>query len=146
MSIELGDFDPDTVKVRITNPESIQPITKTEEHEPEHFVTSTFVLVAPVSVNVGGADNNTNIQQILELDLTRRDAAFLVGATPIIVCDTLRKAKDPSNTAATIVNPQGAYIPAGGNFSVTGTGPLWAVSTVPATPCMVSCIINRRAS
>lgn len=120
---------------------------RTEEHEPEHFIMSTFVLATAAGANVGGggsASTRNDIQQILELDPNRKDAGIANPDGPIVLCDTYKKAQDAANQGATVPFPQGAYLPAGSNASLAGTGPVWAVNVTPATASRVVVIINRR--
>lgn len=133
----------ESVHVHVDNTDDFF-VTKTEEQEPEHFVCETFVLATAGGTNVGGANPRNDVVQILALDPLRKDAGIFVVDTAIVLCDTEQKAKNASNQVAGVPSPVGAYIPAGGNASVTGTGPMWAVNTTPATPCRVSVIINRR--
>lgn len=136
----------DVVHVHVDNMGDMQPAVPTQEHEPEHFVCKTFVLATASGVNVGGAQSRTDIDQILGLDPQRKDAAIYAVDTPIVLCHNAQDAQNVANQAAGVPTPQGAYIPTGGNASVSGTGPMWAVNTTPGTPCRVVVIINRRGS
>jgi hypothetical protein len=123
---------------------AVSPAVKTEEKEPEHFDTTTFVLTAPVGqLSAGGGGNRTDIAQVLSLDPLRKDAGLYNPDTPVVY-GTYRQCQDLANQAAGVPYPQGAYVAAGGNISLTGTGPLWVVNTTPATTSRVSAIINRR--
>jgi hypothetical protein len=118
--------------------------TPTEEVEPQHFNCATFVLIAPVSqAQMSGGSSRQDIAQILTEDLLRKDAAVSCPDTPIVV-GTYRQCQDPNNQITNVPNPIGAYIPAGGSLSVTGTGPLWAVNCTPGTSSRVSVVINVR--
>lgn len=134
------------VHVTVDNTDDFAMITRTEEKEPEHFDCTTFVLQAVTGINTGGAGSRTDIAQILTLDLERKDAAILAVDAPIVVCATYQQAARVSNQAAGVPAPDGTYLPQGGNIGTSGTGPLWAVNTTPATPCRVSVIANRRGT
>src|SRR5271170_3301314 len=144
---EMEHIISDVVHVNVDNVDELAHATravKTEEVEPEHFTCTSFVLQAATGINVGGAASRTDIAQILAEDLRRKDAGILPIDAPIVLCTTYQQAARVSNQATGVPYPDGAYVPALGNVSVTGTGPLWAVNTTPATPCRVSVIINRR--
>src|SRR5271166_799009 len=133
------------VHVHVDNFEDATPAVKTEEREPEHFNAVTFVLTAGTTQgSMGGGTSRNDIAQVLAEDLLRKDAAIYAVDTPVVLCATYRQAQDPANQATGVPFPQGAYLAAGGNASLAGTGPLWVVNTTPATPCRVSVIVNRR--
>ena len=134
------------VHVHVDNAKEMQPVVATQEHEPEHFVAKTFVLAAAGGANSGGAQSRLDIDMILGLDPQRKDAAIYAVDAPIVLCHSAQDAAKTDNQAAGVPTPQGAYLPTGANASVSGTGPLWAVNTTPATPCRVTVIINRRGS
>ena len=135
--------DIDTVNVHVTNPQDIGAV-KTEEHEPEFFNCYT------ITVQQGqGTIQGPGIQpyaQLLALDPLRKSAAILNNDQPVVLCHAQNQTTDPANQAAGVPNPQGAYLPAGGNARFTGTGPLWVVATTSTGPTRVSVIVSRRES
>jgi hypothetical protein len=139
-------FGKPPVHVHVDNADDLKNATKVEEVEPEHFVTSTLVLL-PVTnqLSTGQGTGRNDIAQVLDVDLKRKSAACLVIDTAVVFCDSYRKAQDTANQTAGVPFPQGAYVPAGGSWAADGTGPLWVVNTIPGTPCRVSVTINRRA-
>jgi hypothetical protein len=134
----------DVVHVHVDNSDEFQPVAKTQEVEPEHFVTRTITLPQP-SAGVGGGQTNTAVQQVCANDPLRKSVAILIIDSPMILCGTYAQAQDPLNQVASVPNPQGGYIPAGGSAALDGTGPLWICSTV-STPSRVTIIETRRGS
>lgn len=130
------------VHVHMDNVHEMQPITKTQEKEPEHFICRTIVVPHP-SAGAGGGQTNLSVEQVCALDPLRKSIAIFSIDSPVILCDTYAKAQDAANQVAGVPFPQGAYLPAGGNAALDGTGPLWVVSTV-ATASRVSMVENRR--
>lgn len=142
MTMEMSDVP--VVHVRVDNTDEFPAAVKTEEKEPEHFDCTTFVLTAPVAQSSsGGGGGRTDIAQVLALDLNRKDAGLYNPDTPVVY-GTYRQCQDANNQATGVPSPMGAYVAAGGNISVTGTGPLWVVNTTPATTSRVSVILNKR--
>jgi hypothetical protein len=124
------------VRVHLENADDIN-VRKTEEHEPEHFVFTTVV----VAFNVNGYNNS---EQVLALDLLRKDASILSVDQPVVICHSHSQMTDPANQVGGVPYPQGAYLPAGSSLTFSGTGPMWVVATVNQ-PSRISIAVNRRA-
>jgi hypothetical protein len=131
--------DESHVSVHVENFDDFKT-TKTEEVQPEHFVFSTYVVQGgQVSQGAG----NPPFQQILMLDVERKDAAITSPDAAIVLCHSAAQAQSAQNQVAGVPNPEGFYIPAGGSISLEGTGRVWAVATVN-TPARVCVAVNRR--
>jgi hypothetical protein len=137
-------FVSDIVHVHVDNTDEFRNALHTEEVEPEHFVFSTY--------NIGPAgtqysDGTPAGYVSVALDLKRKSIAIQNNsAQPIVLCHTISQAHDPANYATPLVNPVGAYIPAGGNAAMDGTGPLQIVNTSTTQNALVTVIVNRRGN
>jgi len=134
--------DEDAVKVHVVNASDMKAVA-TEEKEPEHFIFSTFVLQG---IGTGNADEMPQYYlQILNLDPRRKSVSIMSLDNPIVLCHSEAQAMSPANQVAGLPDPDGIVILAGGTFSVNGTGPIWAVSTVTGNS-RVSVASNRRGA
>lgn len=125
-------YTDDIVRVHIENPDDIKTV-RTEEHEPEHFVFSTFTLTPGQTIN----------SELLMLDPMRKGASILPIDAPIVLCHSAATAASIANQNAAFSDPDGAYIPQLNSVSLTGTGPVWGACQ---TATRVSVIINRRGA
>lgn len=140
----MDDGSPDLVHVHVENFGDFKT-TRTEEVEPEHFVTHTFVLVLPENVTGASAyENQQHVMDVLELDPMRKDAAIQSLDNTIVICHSKSQALSQANQVAGLPAPDGIPLVAGQTLAVTGTGALWACATV-AGNSRVSVITNRRS-
>jgi len=134
--------DEDAVKVHVVNADDMKAVA-TEEVEPEHFITATFVLQG---IGTDNADENEQYYiDILKLDPRRKSASIMSLDNTIVICHSAAQAISQANQITGAPAPDGALLAQGGTLSVTGTGPLWAVATVPGNS-RVSVVSNRRGS
>jgi hypothetical protein len=130
-----GHISEDVVRVHLENASDIA-IQRTEEKEPEHFSFST-VVVASATAGINP------YEQVLAEDPLRKDFSIMAVDSPVIICHAASQLTDKANQVAGVPFPQGAYLPAGGSVTGTGTGRLWVVATV-TTASRVSLFVNRR--
>lgn len=131
----------DRVHVHVDNFDDFK-VTRTEEVEPEHFITRTYVLVLPEQLQVA-SDNPQHYLDVLQLDPLRKEAAIQSLDNTVVICHSKAQAQSIRNQDAALPEPDGIPLSAGQTLSVTGTGALWAVATV-AGNSRVSVITNRR--
>lgn len=65
---------------------------------------------------------NNPSAEIAGYDPLRECIEFSPAANAYVISGSVSQANDPNNLAATIVNPNGRYIPANAGFQVTTTG------------------------
>lgn len=133
--------DEHKVHVHVDNFDDFQ-VTRTEEHEPEHFIAHTFVLVLPETGQVAG-EGQQHVLDILELDPLRKEAAIQSLDNTIVICHSKSQALSQANQVAGLPSPDGIPLVLNQTLSVTGTGALWACATV-AGSSRVAVITNRR--
>jgi hypothetical protein len=129
-------YSEDVVRVHLENPDDIN-VQRTQEHEPEHFVFSTYV----IGYNLPGYNN---AEQILPEDPLRKDWSILPVDAPIVLCNK-SQLTNAANQVAGVPFPQGGYVPQGTSITGTGTAQIFAVATTSA-PCRVSTFVNRRSA
>jgi hypothetical protein len=115
---------------------------KTEEVEPEHFVFSTY------QVQAGTAPQGTGLspyQRILAQDPLRKEATIINVDNPVVLCHSEAQAANANNQITTVPFPEGAYLAAGANITIKGTGQVWVAATA-VTASRVSVMANRRGA
>jgi hypothetical protein len=129
----------DAVHVHVDNASEFQ-VTRTEEIEPAHYTTQSYIL-PPVGAQTPQADyNQAEVPvQLLQLDPLRKRAVLSVNGTgSCYICSSQAQAQSlqfSSNQTA----DAGALVTAPFAFTAEATGPLWAVlasTPVPVTPAV----------
>lgn len=130
----------DTVHVHVDNHEDFK-ITRTEEHEPEHFECRTYTVNGTITAQV--QQNAQKYVRILELNPLRKEAAILSLDATVVICHSEAQANSVANQIAGLPDPDGVPLGVNQNLSVSGSGPLWAVATV-AGVARIAVIANVR--
>lgn len=85
------------------------------------------------------------VQQLLPRDYDRIEAKILSTTQPVILAQSKEMAESPGNSAATITQPSGSYLPSGLDRTIRNCDEVWVAATA-ATTTLVSVIVSRRLS
>jgi hypothetical protein len=119
------------IHVHVDNAEDLRPVQRTQEVEPGHYTTQSFVL-PPTGAQTPQADYNQNVPvNILQLDPLRKRAIISVsGVGSCFICASQAQAQ--SLQFGSSQSPDSAsLVTAPFSFPAEATAPLWAVLANP---------------